>query len=184
MRIVGGRHRGRRLEAPPAAGVRPTADRVREAVFNVLLHAAFAPPLDGARVLDGFCGTGALGLEALSRGAAHATFLDSAAASLAVVRRNLDLLGETAAAAVLRADCLRPPAASAPAGIVFLDPPYRKGLAGPALLALAGRGWIAPGALCVVEEAADTPPALPDGWTVHDARPYGETVVTFASAPG
>ncbi|MFN8723405.1 MAG: 16S rRNA (guanine(966)-N(2))-methyltransferase RsmD [Rhodospirillales bacterium] len=184
MRIVGGRHRGRRLEAPPSAGVRPTADRVREAVFNVLLHAAFAPPLDGATVLDAFCGTGALGLEALSRGAARAIFLDRAPASLAVVRRNLDLIGESAAANVIHADCLRPPAAPAAAGIACLDPPYRQDLAAPALLALAARGWLGPGALCVVEEAADAPPVLPAGWTVHDVRAYGETVVMFAAAPG
>ncbi len=164
--------------------MRPTADRVREAVFNVLLHAGYAPPVDGATVLDAFCGTGALGLEALSRGAARAVFMDRAQASLAVVRRNLDLLGEGDAANVVRADCLRPPDATARAEIVFLDPPYRQALATPALLALAARGWLAPGALCVVEEAADTPPGLPDGWTVHDARPYGETVVVFASAPG
>jgi 16S rRNA (guanine966-N2)-methyltransferase len=190
VRIVGGRHRGRRLEAPPSAGVRPTSDRVREAVFNLLLHAGFAarldgtPVLDGARVLDAFCGTGALGLEALSRGAASVAFLDNAPASLAVVRRNLALLGEAEAATVVRADCARPPASQFAADLVFLDPPYRQGLVPPALSALAERGWIAPGALCVVEEAADTPPDLPDGWAILDMRTYGETVVTFARAPG
>jgi len=193
VRIVGGRHRGRRLEAPPSAGVRPTADRVREAVFNLLLHAGFAQRidgatvLDGARVLDAFCGTGALGLEALSRGAASVAFLDNAPASLAVVRRNLALLGEADAATVVRGDCVRPPAAPpailSAADLVFLDPPYRQGLVAPALSALAERGWIAPGALCVVEEAADTPPDLPDGWAFLDMRTYGETTVTFARAP-
>jgi 16S rRNA (guanine966-N2)-methyltransferase len=194
VRIVGGRHRGRRLEAPPSAGVRPTSDRVREAVFNLLLHAGFAarvdgaPVLDGARVLDAFCGTGALGLEALSRGAASVAFLDNAPSSLAVVRRNLALLGEAEAATVVRADCARPPlappVAQSAADLVFLDPPYRQGLVAPALSALAERGWIAPGALCVVEEAADTPPDLPDGWAILDMRTYGETTVTFARAPG
>lgn len=187
MRIVGGRHRGRRLAAPGGRDVRPTGERTREAMFNILAHADWGPegglPED-AVVLDAFCGTGALGLEALSRGAAHALFLDNAPASLALVRANLEALGEAANASVIRADATRPPALERTgrraATLAFLDPPYGRGLASAALAALAGGGWLAPGAVAVVEEAADAEVVLPEGFAALDRRRYGDTAVLFA----
>jgi 16S rRNA (guanine966-N2)-methyltransferase len=189
MRIVGGRHKGRRIEAPPGDAVRPTADRARQALFDRLAHADLGgdgtSPLIGARVLDAFAGSGALGLEALSRGAVHATFLDESAAALATIRANVAALGERAHADVRRADATRPPAAPAdpaamPCSLVFLDPPYGSGLALPALAALAAGGWIAAGALAIVEtaagEALGEPPA---GFELGDARRHGKAVLTF-----
>lgn len=182
MRIVAGRHRGRAVSAPPGRGVRPTPDRVREAVFNMLEHrpADGFPGLLGAAVLDAFCGTGALGLEALSRGAAHATFLDSAPAALAACRGNVRALGEGGRATVLRSDCLRPARAAAPAApaaIAFADPPYRMGMAAPALDALRDAGWIGAGTLCVVQTGAADAFEAPDGLSVVDDRRYGATRV-------
>lgn len=186
MRIIGGSHRGRRLAAPSGRETRPTADRTREALFNILVHSGWGAggdsPLPGARVLDVFCGTGALGLEALSRGAAHGTFLDGERAALEVTRRNVAGLGEEARATIIRADATRPPPARTPCHLVFLDPPYGKALAGPALRALAGKGWLAPGAVVVVEIATDDPLDLPEGFPVLDERLYGETRLVFAKA--
>lgn len=179
MRIVGGRHRGRCLAPPTGRDVRPTSDRTREAIFNILAHAADVPPLEGAVVLDAFCGTGALGLEALSRGAAHATLLDRAAPSLKLAQANAAALGETARATAIRADATRPPAAARGHDIAFLDPPYRQNLAALALAALAAAGWLAPNAVAVVEEAADAPFVMPAGFTSLDERRYGDTLVRF-----
>jgi 16S rRNA (guanine966-N2)-methyltransferase len=183
VRIVGGRHRGRRLEAPAGDAVRPTSDRARQALFDVLAHAAWAPALEGARVLDAFCGTGALGIEALSRGAAHAHFLDSARASLDATRRNLAALGEEAAATVIRADATRPPPAPGPCTLAFLDPPYGKGLGGRAVPALAAAGWFAPGAVIVLEDRAGEPPPDVPGFEPLDRRVWGEAGVTVLRAP-
>ncbi|WP_245986570.1 16S rRNA (guanine(966)-N(2))-methyltransferase RsmD [Azospirillum thermophilum] len=179
MRIVGGRHRGRRLVAPEGRDTRPTTDRTREALFNILSHAAWAPDLDGAVVLDGFCGTGALGLEALSRGAVHCSFLDLGRAALEAVRANVATLGEEANATILRADVTKPPAPRQPCDLVFLDPPYGKDLAPRALEALARSGWLAPGALAVVEVAEGDPLPLPAGFSAVDERRYGDTRVAF-----
>lgn len=188
MRIVGGRHRGRRLLPPGGRDVRPTSDRTREAVFNILAHAAWAPqggsPLAGARVLDAFCGTGALGLEALSRGAAHAVFLDTARAALELTRRNLAALGETLRGEVLRGDATRPPPPRRPCTLAFLDPPYGQDLAPRALAALTGAGWLAPDAVCVVELGRSDPFTAPGGFTELDRRVYGDTCVVFLRAPG
>lgn len=165
MRIVAGIHRGRRLVAPEGRDVRPTADRTREAVFSKLLH-GWAPDefrLTGARVLDAFAGTGALGLEALSRGAAHVTFLEQAPTSLAALKKNVELLKAAADVTITRADATRPPAAPAPCSLVLMDPPYDSQLEGPALTALAGQGWIAPGAICVVEIPRTRDPDPPMG---------------------
>jgi 16S rRNA (guanine966-N2)-methyltransferase len=181
VRIVAGKHRGRTLAAPSGRDTRPTTDRTREALFNILAHADWAG-LDGVRVLDGFCGTGALGLEALSRGAVHATFMDIARAALDCTRANAASLGEGAAATVLRADPTRPPKAPAPCGLIFLDPPYRKELASAALPALRRAGWIAGAALCVVEEAADAPFSPPDGFSLLERRCYGDTAIYFVGA--
>jgi len=177
MRIVGGKHKGRRLAAPAGRDTRPTADRTREALFNILEHGGFVPgggsPARGARVVDAFAGTGAMGLEALSRGAAHATFLETDPRALAVLRYNVDACGEAANATILRADATRPPAAPAPCSIAFLDPPYESGFAAPCLAALAAGGWLADGALCVVEVGAKEEFTTPEGFEVLDERRYG-----------
>ncbi|MCH8037135.1 MAG: RsmD family RNA methyltransferase [Proteobacteria bacterium] len=207
MRIVAGRHRGRRLEAPAGMALRPTADRTREALFNILTQGKLpwrAPvggqgaegqgaesqgaerrgnPLAGARALDAFAGTGALGLEALSRGAAFVTFMENQAAALAACRNNIALLEETARAQALRCDVLRPPPAPAPCDLVLMDPPYNQGLAAPALAALEAAGWLAPGALGVIELMAAEPFALPEGFEALDERKYGKARLVFLRAP-
>ena len=179
MRLVGGNLRGRRLEAPSGREIRPTSDRTREAIFNILAHADWAPEIEGALVLDAFCGTGALGLEALSRGAARAIFMDQGREALDLVRRNVSALGLAERCEIMRADATRPPHARAPCTLLFLDPPYAKELASTALVALQERGWVAPGALAVVEVGIDDPFAPASGWQLLDTRPYGETRVLF-----
>ncbi|HET8729382.1 MAG TPA: 16S rRNA (guanine(966)-N(2))-methyltransferase RsmD [Alphaproteobacteria bacterium] len=183
MRIVGGRRRGRRLDAPAGRDVRPTTDRVRESLFNVLAHSGWGPdggdPVSGATVLDAFCGTGALALEALSRGAARAVLMDVGPVSLDIARRNVAHLGEGDRATVLRADATRPPPARESAGLVFLDPPYGRDLTGPALAALDAAGWLAEGCLCVVEAAKTDDPAPPTGFVALGERRYGDTKVLF-----
>lgn len=183
MRVVGGRHKGRPLEAPTGRDVRPTGDRVREAVFNVLIHSGWGPdgadPVAGAVVLDAFCGTGALALEALSRGAARAVLMDTAPASLDAARRNIARLGEGERARAMRGDATRPPSATAAATLCFLDPPYGKGMAAPALEALARAGWLAPGAVCAVELAKTDDVAPPPGFEPLDERRYGDTKILF-----
>ena len=178
MRIVAGRHRGRRLDAPAGRDSRPTADRARQALFNILAHAE-GTPLAGARVVDCFAGTGALGLEALSQGAAHASFVEAHPAALTALRANIAALGETARTTVLRADATRPPTTSHPCGLAFLDPPYHVGLAGPCLTALAERGWLTENALAVVEVAAREDFAAPIGFAITDERVYGAARLVF-----
>jgi 16S rRNA (guanine966-N2)-methyltransferase len=173
VRIVGGRHRGRALAAPPGAAVRPTGDRAREALFNVLTHGSFAAPWRDAAVLDAFAGTGALGLEALSRGAAEAWFIESDRAALAALRRNVATLGEEARAHILAGDATRPPPARRAVAAVFLDPPYRSGLAAPALAALAAAGWLAADAVATVEVGAKEAFEPPPGFERVDERRYG-----------
>ena len=187
MRIVGGRHRGRRLIAPEGLAVRPTADRTRESLFNVLTQgrlAADGDPLAGATLLDAFAGTGALGLEALSRGAAKVSFMESQSAALAALKANLDALGETANAEVLPVDVLRPPPAREPCAIVLMDPPYNQGLAAPALSALAAAGWIAPGALVAVELMKAEAFEAPADFEELDTRTYGKAKVVFLRGSG
>lgn len=178
MRLVAGRHRGRILKAPAGQVARPTADRTRESLFNILSHGRI--DWDGATVLDGFAGSGALGFEALSRGAAFVTFIESHAASLAALRANADSLKEGANVAILRGDATRPPMAKAPADLVFLDPPYGQNLASPALTGLAAQGWMALGTVCVVEIGAEESLDLPAGFTLDDDRRYGAARVLFA----
>lgn len=177
MRIVAGKHKGRTIAAPEGRDIRPTSDRARESLFNILEHRGWGPggrsPVAGAYVLDAFCGTGALGLEALSRGAAHATFMDNTRAALALCRDNLRALGENAHAQVLQGDCLRPARPRTPCSIVFLDPPYNSDLAGPALAALAAAGWIAPDAICIAETSAKETLEPPPGFEPLDERRYG-----------
>jgi 16S rRNA (guanine966-N2)-methyltransferase len=179
MRLVGGSHRGRRLEVPSGRDIRPTSDRTREAIFNILAHADWAPEIEGALVLDAFCGTGALGLEALSRGAGRAIFMDQGREALDLVRRNVTALELGDRCEILRADATRPPRARAPCPLLFLDPPYGKYLAPAALTALAERGWIGPGALAVVEVGAADSLAPPPGAELLDERSYGDTRVLF-----
>ncbi len=181
MRIVGGRHRGRRIAAPPGEAVRPTSDRAREAVFNMLAHGGFgaggASLVAGAVVLDAFCGTGAMGLEALSRGAARAVFIDNEPAALVAVRANIAALREHATTRVMAADATRPPPRPKdlpPATLAFFDPPYAENIADAALAVFAEGGWLAPGALCVVEQAARAPMlAAPAGFEALRSRRYG-----------
>ena len=182
MRIVGGRHRGRRLLAPLGDAVRPTSDRAREALFNILSHGPLAAnglPFAGAVVLDAFAGTGALGLEALSRGAAEAVFIERDHDALATLRHNIETLGETTRTRIMPGDATRPPRGTVACAVAFLDPPYRSGLAGPALAALAAAGWLTPDALVAIETAAreELPPA--DGFTLLDERIYGAARLTF-----
>ena len=185
MRIVAGRFRGRALAAPEGLAVRPTADRTREALFNILAQgkiAATGTPLRGGRVLDAFAGSGALGLEALSRGAGHVVFMEEHGLAEATLRDNIRALGAEAEATVLRADVLRPPPAErhgGPCALVLMDPPYNQGLAEPALTALAATGWIAPGALVTVELMKAEPFEVPAGFEVLDERTYGKAKVVF-----
>jgi 16S rRNA (guanine966-N2)-methyltransferase len=182
LRIVGGVHRGRRLVAPPGEAVRPTSDRAREALFNVLSHGGFASgglPFADRAVLDAFAGTGAFGLEALSRGASAAVFIDNGREALAVLRRNIATLGEEDRAHVIAGDATRPPRAGFACTLAFLDPPYRSGLAVPALTALAAAGWLAADALAVVEIAASEEFSSPAGFARVDERLYGAARLVF-----
>jgi 16S rRNA (guanine966-N2)-methyltransferase len=184
MRIVAGVWRGRRLTAPAGDATRPTADRARQALFDVLTHATFAGrgALHDARVLDAFAGTGALGLEALSRGAASAAFIEQDRGALAALRANVAACRAEGRARVIVADALSPPRADAPAGLVFLDPPYGKGLVPRALAALGAAGWIAPGALVVAEIGAGEEPPEMTGLTLLDERRWGAARVVFMRA--
>lgn len=181
MRIVGGRFRGRTLVAPRTTTVRPTSDRLRETVFNVLAH-AHGDPVENARVLDLFAGTGALGLEALSRGAASAFFVDDSAEGRGLVRANVDALGVAGLTKVFRRDATRlgDVHPNLPFTLVFCDPPYGRGLATAALASAAAGGWFAPGAIVVVEEAADAAVELPSALSLLEDRAYGDTKVLFA----
>ncbi len=169
--------------AAPGLAVRPTSERAREAVFDILAHAFRAKdgrsPILDAAVLDAFAGSGALGLEALSRGAASATFMDMDAAACGVVRANVAALGETAKASVVQGDATHPPPARGVCDLVFLDPPYGEGLAAPALAALARAGWMADGALVVVELGGRDLFQPPEGFEVEDERRYGRARILF-----
>ncbi len=179
MRIIAGRLKGRALAAPADRTIRPTSDRLRETIFNILDH-AFDRPVEGARVIDLFAGTGALGLEALSRGAIQALFVDDGVAARALLRANLEALGVAGVSRIFRRDATKlGTAPGEPFGLAFLDPPYRQALAGKALHSLAAGGWLASGALCVVEEAEGVDLILPSGFTQLDQRAQGDTAVRF-----
>ncbi|HYF06204.1 MAG TPA: 16S rRNA (guanine(966)-N(2))-methyltransferase RsmD [Acetobacteraceae bacterium] len=184
MRIVAGTHRGRRLVAPPGEATRPTSDRLRQALFDMLTHAPWAGRelLHGARVLDAFAGTGAIGLEALSRGAAHCTFIERDRAALAALRANIAACREEARARVVAGDATRPPRAEAPCTLVFLDPPYGQGLIPRAVAALQAAGWIAPGALLVAETERNETLDLP-GCAPLAERPGGAALLRVLRAP-
>lgn len=185
MRIIGGARRGLKLAevgaGDPAAHLRPTSDRVREAIFNLILNGGHGDPVTGARVLDLFAGTGALGLEALSRGAARVAFVDDGAAARALLRSNIDRMQAMGVTDVWRRDATRLGPNRGPGyGLVFLDPPYGKGLGEAALASARDGGWLAPGALVVWEEGA--PPVPPAGFETLDQRRYGDTLVIILRA--
>jgi len=180
MRIVGGRLRGRALAGPRSQAIRPTADRLRETLFNILLH-RYADPITGARVLDLFAGTGALGLEAISRGADFALFIDNAAEARSLLRENVAVLGLGGVSRIFRRDATRlgEVHALAPFSLVFLDPPYGRGLAEEALASALAGGWIAPDALLVVEEAAKASFSVPEGFDELERRVLDDSELTI-----
>ena len=180
MRIVGGRLRGRALAGPKSPAIRPTADRLREALFNILTH-AYGDPVSDARVLDLFAGTGALGLEALSRGAQFALLIDDAAEARALMRDNVAALGLGGTARIFRRDAtaLGEVHPLAPFGLAFLDPPYGQGLAARALNSARAGKWLLPDALVVVEEAAQAGFASPEGYEELERRRYDDTEFVF-----
>lgn len=182
MRIIGGERRGLKLAevgaGDPAAHLRPTSDRVREAIFNLLMNGSYGNPVGGARVLDLFAGTGALGLEALSRGAARVAFVDDGTAARALLRRNIELMRAMGTTDVWRRDATQMGPCRGPGyDLVFLDPPYGKSLGERALASLMAGGWLAPAALLVWEEGSA--PAPPAGFDLLDQRRYGDTWVTL-----
>ena len=179
MRIVGGSLRGRRLQNPKGQLIRPTTDRNRESLFNILSH-RFAEHLQG-RVLDIFAGTGALGLEALSRGAAYVVFIEKSAQGAALINEHIEAFDLSAQAKLLKRDATRhgPLDGDAPFDLIFADPPYGKGLGEKAINALVLNGWIAPGALLVLEERADALPHALSGFERLDRRNFGETEIGF-----
>ncbi len=181
MRIIAGRLRGRALVAPADQSVRPTSDRTREAVFNILAHGAAAVSLDGVRVIDLFAGTGALGLEAVSRGAAYALFVEDSADARGLIRENVENLGLTGCTRIFRRDAtdLGPSSQLGQFGLAFLDPPYGKGLADKALASLVSGAWLTQDAVVVVEERTGVDVTLPAGLSLLEQRSYGDTQVLF-----
>lgn len=176
-RIIAGRHRGRRLDVPPGDSVRPTAGRLREALFSMLEHRR--PPLAGARFVDLFAGSGAVGLEALSRGAASLVLVEADRRAAAALRDTIDRFGEGGSTQLIVGDATRLPPARLPADIVYLDPPYRGGLADPALTSLRRGDWLAPEALVILELAAKETFTLPQGFVLEDERRHGAGRILF-----
>jgi len=188
LRIVSGSLRGRALKTPEGQGTRPTSDRARQAVFNILEHAAWAPELRGARIIDLFAGSGALGFEAISRGAAFCLFVETDEAARGAIRETIDAFGLFGATRIHRRDAtdlgVRPASAGEPFDLAFLDPPYRKGLAERALAGLAEGGWLKSGAVLMVERGSDEADLAVDGFEVLDTRDYGAARVTFLKFGG
>ena len=181
MRIVGGKFKGHSIASPSGSATRPTSDRVREAIFNILAHGIDGLSIEGARVLDLFAGTGALGLEALSRGARFCQFIDDSAEARGLIRRNADALGVIGLVKIWRRDATRlGPCAPQPGfDLVFADPPYGRGLGGKALAALVEGQWLNPGAVVVLEEAVTAEVKSVPGLALLDSRSYGDTRVLF-----
>jgi 16S rRNA (guanine966-N2)-methyltransferase len=183
MRIVSGQYRGKAIVTPPGEVTRPTSDRARQAVFNILEHAAWAPELHGARVIDVFAGSGALGLEALSRGAAFCLFVETDDAARGAIRENIDALQLFGVTRVHRRDATdlgpRPASAGAPFNLAFLDPPYAKGLGEKAVAELKAGGWLAPGAILMFERGRGEADPVLDGFELLDTREYGAARVLF-----
>ena len=185
MRIIAGRFKGRSLRSPASGNIRPTSDRLRESLFNVLVH-AYSDPVDGARILDLFAGTGALGLEALSRGAKFACFVEDAAEARGLIKENIETLGVAGQSKVFRRDATRMGSVhpNEPFSLIFCDPPYGKNLAPEALLSTLAGGWVTNNALFVVEERADVSVELPAGLVMLEQRNYGDTQIIFARFKG
>lgn len=183
MRIIAGTHRGLTLATvgagDTAAHLRPTSDRVRESLFSMLLGGAYGDPITGAYVLDLFAGTGALGLEALSRGASHVTFVDDGRKAQSLIRENIKLTRrDKTTTRLIRSDATKlPPNKSTPCSLVFMDPPYGKGLGETALACARNGGWLADGALIIWEESS--PQHAPEGYELHDQRRYGDTWISI-----
>lgn len=186
MRIVAGRFRGRAIAAPEHAGLRPTADRVRESVFNILAHGIADFELDGVRVIDLFAGTGALGLEAMSRGAGYCLFVEDNADARALIRTNVEAFGLQGETRIFRRDAtdLGPAGNMEAYGLAFLDPPYGKGLGDKALGILADGNWLKAGAIAVLEERAGTAVSVPPAFEEVDQRAYGDTDIRFLRFKG
>lgn len=186
MRIVSGQYRGKSLMAPPGQGTRPTSDRARESLFNILEHAPWSPGVGGLRVIDLFAGSGALGLEALSRGATFALFVETDAAARGAIRDNIEALGVFGVTRIHRRDAAdlgaRPSSAGPPFDLAFLDPPYAKGLGERCLGQLAEHGWLTPGAVVVFERGVDEPKGDLQGYEPLDERVYGAARVLFLRA--
>lgn len=182
MRIIAGKFRGKQLLTPEDEAIRPTADRVRESIFDIL-SSRLGPNLDGLRVLDLFAGTGALGLEALSRGASGAVLVDTGAEARGLIRDNIEALGVAGIAKLLRRDAtaLGPSGTMGAFDLIFLDPPYGRGLGERALASAREGGWIAPDAMIVLEEAREAAVTLPAGFVLDDRREYGAAAVHFVS---
>ena len=182
MRIVGGQYKGREIAAPPGRDTRPTSDRARESLFNILAHADWSPGIEGRRVLDLFAGSGALGLEAMSRGAIFALFVETDSAARGAIRDNIETLGLFGTTRIHRRDAtdlgLKPAGLGDPFDLVFLDPPYGKGLGERAMAALGEGGWITPQAVIMLEVGADETPSLP-AFEILDERDYGAAKILF-----
>jgi 16S rRNA (guanine966-N2)-methyltransferase len=183
MRVAGGRLKGRNIASPTSREIRPTQDRLRESLFNILVH-AYDDPIEGARVLDLFAGTGALGIEAVSRGAAFALFVDNGAEARALLRNNVEALGLGGVTKVYRRDAtdLGPAHPVEPFALVFCDPPYGKGLGEKSLTSLRAGGWLTQGALVVVEESKAAVFTAPDGFEELERRAYDDTEFVFLRA--
>ncbi len=188
MRITSGRFRGKPIRTPEGRATRPTSDRARQAVFNILEHAPWSPGLQGARVLDLFAGSGALGLEAVSRGAAFCLFVETDEAARGAIRDNVEALGLFGAARIHRRDATdlggRPASAGAAFGLAVLDPPYGLGLGERALASLAAGGWLEPDALCMLERGPGEPPLSIRGFELLDQRAYGVAEASFLRFAG
>jgi len=185
MRVVGGRLRGRALAAPGSRAIRPTSERLRESIFDILEH-RYPGRIEGRRIVDLFAGSGALAIEALSRGAKFALLVDNGAEARALLRANVEALGLGGVTRIWRADATKLGAAPTgpPFSLAFIDPPYGENLAGPALAALAAGGWLDDDALCVVEEAAKAEVVTPPGLAPVDERTYGDTRIVILARDG
>lgn len=180
MRIVGGRFKGKQLASPKSNAIRPTTDRMRETLFNILTH-SYDHAVEGARFLDLFAGTGAVGCEALSRGAAHCLFIEEGVEGRGLIRSNMEAMGLNGVAKIFRRDATRLGEVGTiePFSLVFLDPPYKRGLGEKALTSAAEGGWLVPGALAVLEEDTKAEIALPDGFEELEQRGYGDSQLIF-----
>lgn len=180
MRIIAGKFRGKQLKSPDGTDIRPTSDRVRESLFSILAS-RLGPNFDGLRVLDLFAGTGALGLEAMSRGASHVVFVDSGVEARGIIRDHIESFGLGGQSKLLRRDAteLGPIDRFKPFDLIFIDPPYAQQLGEKALVSISTHSWMAPGATIVLEERKDVEVELPENFTVQDQREYGSTVITI-----